>query len=345
MLRILDANLNRIAEGLRVLEDISRFTLNDRDLSEQLKNLRHVLLPKDRVIREKLLAARKADADVGAFLDVDSEGERLDVNGLVSANSRRVEQSLRVIEEVTKIPGQELGFDWSEFKRARFSVYEMEQRIVQQLARRDKKERLRGLYLILDTQALGGRNIIETAQRALEGGTRTIQLRDKVRPKSELILLAEELKKLCAGYNALFIINDHLDVALAIEADGLHVGQEDLPVSAARRLLPADKLVGCSAATLDEAVIAEAQGADYVGVGSIYPSPSKPGTRLAGLEILRRVKNRVSVPIVAIGGINEDNVAEVIDAGAAAVAVISAVLGADNVKESSRRLVDIIGGE
>jgi thiamine-phosphate diphosphorylase len=146
------------------------------------------------------------------------------------------------------------------------------------------------------------------------------------------------LKSLCADHNVLFIANDCLDVALASEADGLHVGQDDLPVEAARSLLPQDRVIGCSTATPAEALEAERQGADYIAVGSMYPTPTKPGTRIAGLETLRQVKTQVSVPIVAIGGINADNVAEVVGAGADAVAVISAVLGAEGVTEASRRL-------
>jgi len=344
MLRILDANLNRIGEGLRLLEDICRFTLNDPDLSEQLKALRHELLHKERSFQEKLLNARQAGEDVGASLEVDSEGERADVVSLVRANSSRVQQSLRVLEEITKIPGQDFGLDWERLKSARFTLYELEQRIFLKLSRHDRTKRITGLYLILDAQALAGRNEVEAARQAIQGGASVIQLRDKVRPKAELVPLAQELQKACAEANVLFIVNDHLDIALASDADGLHLGQEDLPLPIARRLLPIDRIIGSSAATLDEAIEAQGQGADYVAVGSVYATPSKPGTRLAGPETLRRVKEKVSVPVVAIGGINEDNVAEVINAGADAVAVISAVLGANDVREASRRLTARIGG-
>ena len=345
MLRILDANLNRIGEGLRLLEDISRFTLNDSDLSEQLKALRHELLPKGRSFQEKLLNARQVAEDVGASSEVDSEGERPDVISLVRANSSRVEQSLRVLEEITKIPGQDFGLDWEKLKSARFTLYDLEQRIFLKLSRHDRTKKITGLYLILDAQALAGQNEVEVTRQAIQGGANVVQLRDKIRPKGELIPLAQELQKVCAESNVLFIVNDHLDVALASDADGLHLGQEDLPLPIARRLLPVDRILGSSAATLDEALEAQEQGADYVAVGSIYPTPSKPGTRLAGLDTLRQVKVKVSVPVVAIGGINEDNVAEVINAGADAVAVISAVLGANDVKEASRRLTARIGGE
>lgn len=344
MLRILDANLNRIGEGLRLLEDISRFTLNDAGLSEQIKTMRHELLPRERQLHEQLLTARQVEEDVGASLELASEGERPDVASLVRANSRRVQQSLRVIEEITKIPGQDFGFNWEKVKRARFTVYELEQSILLKLSRCDKTEKLSGLYLIIDTEALGERSGVEVARQAIEGGARSIQLRDKMRPKAELVSLARELRKVCTESGVLFIVNDYLDIALASDADGLHIGQGDLPFPIARRLLPNDSIIGISTATVEEAVRAQEQGADYVAVGSIYPSPSKSHTRPAGLDTLRQVKNRTSIPVVAIGGINDNNVIKVMEAGADAVAVISAILGAVDVKEACQRLVAKIGG-
>jgi thiamine-phosphate pyrophosphorylase len=344
MLRIVDANLNRIGEGLRLLEDITRFLLDDPDLSQQLKALRHDLTPTQPELREALLGARRAEDDVGMSLDISGEGERSDAAGLASANSRRIEQSLRVLEEITKIPGQDFGFDWEKLKEARFRVYELEQSILLKLGRGDRIARLAGLYLILDTESLKGRDEIEVARLAIRGGAAAIQLRDKTRSAREMIDLARSLQALCAESGALFIVNDHLDVALASGADGLHVGQGDLPVSIAKHLMPPSKIVGCSTATPEEAESALREGADYIAIGSIYESPSKAGTPLAGLETLREVRARVSLRLVAIGGINEENVAEVMKAGADAAAVISAVLGADDVAEACRRLTDRIGG-
>ena len=137
-------------------------------------------------------------------------------------------------------------------------------------------------------------------------------------------------------------MNDYLDLAIASDADGLHIGQEDLPLEIARKTLPEDKIIGCSSATLEEALQAEKRGADYIAVGSIYSTQSKSDIRLAGLKTLRQVKKKVSVPVVAIGGISEDNVVDVIRAGADAVAVISAVMNSDDVKKASRRLTAII---
>ena len=342
MLRIVDVNLNRIGEGLRLLEDITRFVLNDPELSAELKNIRHDLLPKNRSLQSKLLSARRADEDVGAFLDVESEGERTDAVSVARANSQRVQQSLRVLEEIAKIHGPETGLDWDRFKHARFALYTIEQKMVLRLTRHQKVEKVTGLYVIIDAESLRGRKEIDVARQAIQGGARVIQLRDKVRPRGMLVPIARELKKVCSESDVVFIVNDYLDLALASDADGLHIGQEDLPVADARRMLPEDKILGCSAATLAEAVAAEKQGADYVAVGSIYATPSKTDIRLAGLKTLRQVRKKVSVLLVAIGGINEDNVADIIKAGADSVAVISAVLGADDVKKASQKLIKII---
>jgi thiamine-phosphate pyrophosphorylase len=345
MLRILDANFNRTGEGLRVLEDVCRLVLNNPELSERLKSLRHELQPRDRSLQEKLVSARRAEEDVGAFIEEEGEGERRDLAGIVRANSRRVQQSLRVIEETLKLPSQDLGLNWETAKRARFKLYELEQDILLTLLRHERRQRISGLYLVLDTAALGERGPLDVAGQAIEGGARVIQLRDKASAKGQLIALSRQLAEVCARSGTLFVVNDHLDVAIASDADGLHVGQGDLPVDTARRLLPQGKILGCSAATLDEAVHAEEQGADYVAVGRMYPTSSKEDTRPAGPDTLRRVKHTVSIPVVAIGGINEHNVLQVIDAGADSIAVISAVLGAADVREASRTLAAAIEGE
>jgi thiamine-phosphate pyrophosphorylase len=165
-----------------------------------------------------------------------------------------------------------------------------------------------------------------------------IQLRDKQRSKSELLTVARKLKESCVEKGVLFIVNDHLDIALAVNADGLHLGQGDLPLAEARRILPIDMLIGSSTHSTAEAVRSQANGADYVAVGSIYPTTSKEKFKLVGLDTLRRTRSKVSVPLIAIGGVNHTNVQEVMRAGADSVAVISAVLGADDVEKAARRL-------
>jgi thiamine-phosphate pyrophosphorylase len=153
-----------------------------------------------------------------------------------------------------------------------------------------------------------------------------------------VLVEAQKLKRVCAEYEVPFIVNDYLDITLACGADGLHLGQGDLPIAVSRHLLPIDKILGCSTTTVEEALKAESEGADYIAVGAIYPTPSKAGAVVVGLERLCQIRGAVSIPIVAIGGIGVENAPEVVEAGADAIAVIGAVLGAEDVEETARRL-------
>jgi len=338
-LRIIDANLNRIGEGLRLLEDLARLILNDAALSQQLKTMRHGILERDWPFNQQLLQARDSESDVGINLEA-PEGEKRELTTMVVANSRRVQESLRTIEELAKLPDVKL--DPEKFKQARFDLYTIEQNLLSKLLRQDKVKRLPGLYLIIDTQALKGRSHVEVASQAIRGGAKVIQLRDKVQSKKELLPIAEQLKKLCTEHNVLFIMNDHFDLALAVDAEGLHLGQDDLPIKVARKLLPIDKILGRSTRTVDQAVAAESEGADYIAVGSMYPTPTKETAQVVGPERLRQVRQTVTLPLVAIGGINKDNAAEVLAAGADSLAVIRAVVQAEAPEEAAQQLVDIV---
>ena len=342
MLRIIDANCNRIGEGLRFLEDIARFILNDATLSNQLKAMRHSLVKSLGQLSRAMLSERNSRADVGFGTQL---GQHQDLASLVTANAKRVEQALRVIEELAKLPDLSTKLHSKDFEQARFNLYALERVIVSRLIRRQKIEQLTGLYVIIDTQVLGLKCEIDAARKAINGGAKVIQLRDKNHSKSEILAIAQKLKDSCCKSNILFIVNDHLDIALACEADGLHIGQDDLPLSVVREELPIDKIVGLSATTLAQAQKAEAEGADYVAVGSIFPSPTKASATVVGLERLHQIKQTISIPVVAIGGINRENIVEVMAAGADSAAVISAVLNQRNVEASTRQLVKEIEKE
>jgi thiamine-phosphate diphosphorylase len=200
------------------------------------------------------------------------------------------------------------------------------------------RERLRGLYVIIDPEVAHGRDEIAIAGEAVAGGVGLVQLRDKTREKGLQLPIARSLRALCRAAGALFFVNDHVDLALAVEADGVHLGQKDLPVAAVRRLVPGHFLVGCSTNNADEARQAERDGADYVSVGRLFPTGSKRDTRPATLDTLRSVKAAVSIPVCAIGGIDESNIDGVIAAGADMVSVIAAVVAAEDVREAARRL-------
>lgn len=204
-------------------------------------------------------------------------------------------------------------------------------------------ERLRGLYVIIDPAVAHGRDEVAIAQAALDGGARLLQLREKTREKGLQLPIAEALQALCRERGATFLVNDHVDLALAVGADGVHVGQKDLPVSVVRRLLPGGAIIGCSTNNAEEARRAQADGADYVSVGRLFPTGSKEDTRPATLETLRSVRAAVSVPVCAIGGIDEANIDEVIAAGADMAAVIAAVIAAEDVEGAARRLAERFG--
>jgi len=202
---------------------------------------------------------------------------------------------------------------------------------------------LRGLYVIIDPALAPARDEVQVARAALDGGARLIQLRDKTREKGLQLPVAEALQRLCRERGALFIVNDHVDLALAAGADGVHLGQKDLPVAVVRRLVPREMVIGCSTNNAEEARRAEADGAHYVSVGRLFPTGSKDDTRPATTETLRAVKAAVSLPVCAIGGINESNIDAVIEAGADMAAVIAAVIAAPDVQGAARRLAERFG--
>lgn len=197
---------------------------------------------------------------------------------------------------------------------------------------------LRGLYVILDPQVAAERDLAHIAAEAIAGGARLIQWRDKQREKGLQLSTLEAIARICRQNNVPLIINDDVDVALVVGADGVHVGQKDLPVAAVRRIVPADWIVGASTNNVEEARQAVADGATYVSVGNLFGTTSKDDTRPATLDMLRAVKAAVSVPVCAIGGIKESNIRSVIDAGADMASVISAVVTADDPREAARRL-------
>jgi thiamine-phosphate pyrophosphorylase len=341
-LRIIDANINRIGEGLRVLEEFARLALNNGVLTRRLKSLRHEILHIDTGLQLQLLQARDAVGDVGAGKLTLEGSEREGAVETIIANSRRVQESLRVMEELSKEPG--LSASSRDYEKARFTVYTIEKELVARILRQDKTKRLTGLYAIVDTEFLRGRDCIDVAKEIIGGGGKIIQLRDKKSDTRDFLANAIRLRRYCAEKEALFIVNDSLAVALAAEADGLHVGQEDLPAAMARKLLPIDKILGVSTRTVEQARNAVVDGADYVGVGAIYTTATKADSPAQGTEIIEETKRAISIPVVAIGGINENNLGEVTQAGADAAAVISAIMGAADTLAATHRLVSIIEG-
>jgi thiamine-phosphate pyrophosphorylase len=340
ILRIIDANCNRIGEGLRFLEDIARFLLNNSVLSQQLKSIRHNLVTSLSQFGLAPVSERNVETDVGIATRI---GHRQDILSLVTANARRVEEALRVIEELSKLPELSPPLHSEDFEAARFNLYKVQRELLSRLTRRQKIKQLVGLYVIIDAQTIGSNNVVDAAHKAINGGAKIIQLRDKSDNRGELLPIAKKLTDLCRKSGVLFIVNDYLDIALASEADGIHIGQDDLPLPVIRNELPIDSIIGVSIFTTAQARKEEKEGADYIAVSSIFPSPTKPKAKVVGLERLSHIKKAVSIPVVAIGGINRQNIGDVIASGADAAAVISAVLSQSDIELATRQLVKKIG--
>ena len=194
------------------------------------------------------------------------------------------------------------------------------------------------LYVIVDRAVLQGRDPVETAAAAVRGGADVIQWRDKEAPDGEFLEMARLLRERVGKLGALFVVNDRVAVAIAARADGVHVGHEDLPVPAVRALVGNSMLIGRSTHSLEEALEAERQGADYIGVGPVFATPTKPGVPAVGLELVRQARGKVQIPWVAIGGIDLENVGLVSSAGAACVAVVRAVAAASDPEAAARAL-------
>ena len=201
------------------------------------------------------------------------------------------------------------------------------------------------LYVILDRAASRGRDLEEILDATIAGGCRLIQLREKEWPSGRVLPLAERLSDRCRRAGVTFIVNDRVDLAIAVGADGVHLGQDDLPTRAARPLLRPGMVLGRSTHNVAQAREAQSEGADYIAVGSMFPTQTKPDFELVGPELIRAVRPATKAPLIGIGGITRENVAEVIRAGADGVAVISAVCGAPDPAAATREFLAAIRTE
>jgi len=338
VLRMIDANVNRATEGLRVAEDIVRFVLDDDKLTSKLKHIRHeiVKLLKD-ASPSTSLRARDVKGDVGAGRTTKSESKRSNILDVFTANIKRAQESIRVFEELSKLFDAKLG---PKFKKIRFELYDIEQKAALKLKKKIKLDF--NLYVITDPSF--GRSHIAIMKEAARGGARIFQLRDKVKGKREMIKTATAMSRYAKAHGLTFIVNDRIDIAKRSDADGVHLGMRDArwEMGDARRKLGEGKLIGVSALNIKEAVRAQALGADYIGFGPVFATPIKPGMKPLGIKALQRVMNRVMIPVVAIGGINKANIGQIRAAGCWRVAVIRAVSGAKNIVKATKKLLSIL---
>lgn len=315
--RILDANLDRAREGLRIVEEWCRFGLSDRQLTQACKEMRQEIATWHTAdIRQ----ARDTLGDPGTELSHPQEETRRNIKQVLQANLCRVQEALRVLEEYGKLERPEMA---AAAKQIRYRTYVLETELFGTSRQQLLEESL--LYLVTSPS----QQLFAVVEAALQGGLTLVQYRDKNADDTVRLAQAQKLCDLCHRYRALFIVNDRIDIALAVDADGVHLGQQDTPVEVARRLLGSRRLIGRSTTNPGEMEKAIAEGVDYIGAGPVYETPTKPGKAAAGFEYLRHVKANCPLPWFAIGGINEQNLTEVIEAGTKRVAVVRAIMQAE----------------
>jgi thiamine-phosphate pyrophosphorylase len=338
--RIIDANFNRAREAVRVVEEYCRFVLNSGTLSERAKRLRHELCAAvGRLDAGNLIAGRDTLGDVGVGQKVEGQLQRATLKDCFTAGARRLTEALRVLAEVVQTENKAVA---ESFERLRYEAYTLEKDIMLFSEPVEKFSRVR-LYVIITSNLPA--EILALASQCAAGGADCIQLRAKDIPDDRLFATAVEFVEICREMGALSIINDRADIAAAAGADGVHLGQNDLPVEQVRRLQLSPLIIGKSTHSIKELDAACPSLPSYVSLGPVFTTPTKPDIERAGLEYVRQGLERLAgtgISHVAIGGITADNVEQVIRAGAGRVAVCAAVTKATDAAEACRRLKERI---
>jgi thiamine-phosphate pyrophosphorylase len=325
--RNLDANLDRSREGLRIIEEWCRFGLNHSQLAQSCKEMRQELAQWHTA---DLRLARDTPADVGTSLSHPAEETRSSLENLLQANLCRVQEALRVLEEYGKLYNPLMG---ESFKQLRYQVYAIES----QLLATHRLQQLKAARLYLVTSP--SENLVAIVEAALKGGLTLVQYRDKNTDDLIRFENAQKLCQLCHDYGALFLVNDRVDLALAVNADGIHLGQQDLPIAIARQILGPNRIIGRSTTNPQEMAKAIAEGADYIGVGPVYETPTKVGKAAAGLDYVSYAAENSPVPWFAIGGIDQTNLGDVLKAGAKQVAVVREIMQSPNPTKATQDLL------
>lgn len=337
--RALDANLNRVAEGFRALEDVARFVCSDPELTRRLRRARHEIRACFSHFDRDLLTARDVATDpASGHVSTHSVQSRLGLRRLVSANAKRVQEGLRSVEECAKLLGE--GERSRAMESLRFESYVLEQLLQGKLGR----DLPAGIYGIITERFAGGRTVAEVALALARGGITVLQYREKHLQKSFRTMVTEcrALRAITRDNGITFIVNDYPELAVLADADGIHVGQDDLSVTDLRRLV-GSRLIGVSTHAPEQACGAVDDGADYLGVGPVFGTNIKDDVCApVGLEYVEYAAANLAIPWVAIGGIKEHNMASVVACGATRVCLVSELIGADDITEKVRAVRAIL---
>ncbi len=341
--RILDANLDRAREALRTIEEWCRFGLEEVNLCDRCKQMRQELAQWHRA---EFRRARNTPDDPATGLSHANEVSRADVQAVIRANMGRLQEALRVLEEYGKVIDPHFG---EAMKQMRYRVYTLESQLLSHEETNIgeiRRQKLQAASLYLVTSPVD--NIASVVESALQGGVQIVQYRQKDGEDGTRYAIAQQLCEICHKYEALFLVNDRVDIAIAVGADGIHVGQTDLPVSAVRQILNANGgdasryIIGQSTTNPQELEIALNNEVDYVGVGPVHATPTKPNKAASGHEYVNYAAENINIPWFAIGGLDEHNLEAAIAAGAKRVAVVRALMQAEHPDRIAKQMRSLL---
>jgi thiamine-phosphate pyrophosphorylase len=334
--QIIDANLNRCSEGLRVVEEIGRFILSDTTLQRSTKTLRQEL---SRLFSDKrydvskrvgfIASGRDSETDIGRSYSTSSEMERSTIEDVLKSNFSRSEESARVLEEFTKMIDGELS---SKIKQFRFKLYTVEKRFIEKHLSQKKRGFLltAGFYPIIDRALIGESDPVSIAKQILSAGVKIMMYQDRLSRDSEKYLVCVELAQICRRKKVDLIISGSVDIAFASEAAGVHLYQGDMPVNAARNILGPQAVIGTMAHNKTAIRRASKEDVDYIAVGPVFPGPGTT-VRSVGVELISWARQNTPLPIIAMGGINMKNIRQVVAAKPNSIAVASGLFQAGKV--------------
>ncbi|TWI75428.1 thiamine-phosphate pyrophosphorylase [Desulfobotulus alkaliphilus] len=341
--RIMDANLNRCCEGLRVLEDMLRFVCEDAALSMALRNLRHSIRKETAALASRAVKARDSERDPGLVISQNGPpGKRSGMADVAVANCKRVQEALRSLEE------QAAGLSMPElcgfFESCRFRTYTLEKRILEALIPENRRNILNtDIYAITASEHSKGRSNIDVVRQMMDADIRLVQYREKDKSLREKYEECREIRKITKDYGVKFVVNDDVDLALMVGADGVHIGQDDWPLSAVRELVGETMAIGLSTHSPEQAAAALASGADYIGVGPIFETRTKKDVcDPVGFTYLEHVVSNIPLPFVAIGGIKAHNIHEVAKRGASCICLVTEITGAEDIGGKIKEIRNIL---
>ena len=325
--QIMDANLDRAREGLRVLEDWARFALGENDSVKKIKNFRQILGKNHLEVYKQ---SRNFIKDECKGLTHQEQFKRNTPDQIISSNAGRVQEALRVIEEFSRQHNHELSKIAAEI---RYEIYSLEIELLRLSKSKRSEEILKenDLYVITDEKE----NLLEIIEALLIAGVKIIQYRFKTGTDKDHLQEAIQIKNLCKRYNSLFIVNDRVDIALASNADGVHLGQDDLDLRTTRKLLGYSKLIGISANNEIDISNALKNGCDYIGIGPVFETVTKKNKKPLGIEKIKTLTKDINIPWFAIGGIKTNNISYLKSNGIKKVALVSQLMNAKDPKRDA----------